>query len=177
MGRPLGERGGPPGGGGMGRPLGLMGGAGRGGGGLGPRSSGRRAGGAGRGGSGGAGRPEAAGRGGAGRGGAGSAGAGRRRPSSSVADRLVMRRRGGPAWGAGSGAGGLRGGSGLAASCLGGSGSAWAGRRRPCWSARRLTRSAWASSILEEWLFTPIPRALHSSRASLLVSPSSRASS
>lgn len=50
-------------------------------------------------------------------------------------------------------------------------------RRRPSASARRRARSAWASSMLEEWLFTPIPRTWQRSRASLLVSPSSRASS
>ncbi len=37
--------------------------------------------------------------------------------------------------------------------------------------------SACASSIDDEWLFTPIPRSMHMSRASLLVSPNSRASS
>ncbi len=50
-------------------------------------------------------------------------------------------------------------------------------RLRPSRSALRRTRSAWASSTLEEWLFTPIPIARHSSRPSLLVRPSSRASS
>ncbi len=40
-----------------------------------------------------------------------------------------------------------------------GSGSAGdTSRRRPSASARRRARSAWASSMLEEWLFTPIPR-------------------
>ncbi|MHB1961291.1 MAG: hypothetical protein ACYCVC_03025 [Acidimicrobiales bacterium] len=51
------------------------------------------------------------------------------------------------------------------------------GRRSPSASALRRTRSAWASSIDEEWLFTPMPSATQRSSASLLVSPSSRPSS
>ena len=47
----------------------------------------------------------------------------------------------------------------------------------PSRSAFRRARSAWASSIDEEWLFTPMPSDKHRSRASLLVRPSSRASS
>ncbi len=50
-------------------------------------------------------------------------------------------------------------------------------RRRPSASALRRTRSACASSIEDEWLLTPIPRAMQRSNASLFVSPSSRASS
>jgi hypothetical protein len=50
-------------------------------------------------------------------------------------------------------------------------------RRSPSLSALRRTRSAWASSIEEEWLFTPMPNDTQRSRASLLVRPSSRASS
>jgi len=50
-------------------------------------------------------------------------------------------------------------------------------RRRPSRSALRRARSACASSIDDEWLLTPIPRSMQRSRASLLVSPSSRASS
>ena len=50
-------------------------------------------------------------------------------------------------------------------------------RLRPSRSALRRTRSAWASSMLDEWLFTPIPSDRASSSVSLLVSPSSRASS
>jgi hypothetical protein len=50
-------------------------------------------------------------------------------------------------------------------------------RRSPSWSALRRTRSAWASSMDDEWLFTPMPRDKERSSASLLVSPSSRASS
>ena len=52
-----------------------------------------------------------------------------------------------------------------------------AGRRRPAASARRRILSACASSMLEEWLFTPMPSSRAKSRASLLLSPSSRASS
>ena len=51
------------------------------------------------------------------------------------------------------------------------------GRMRPSRSALRRTRSAWASSIDEEWLFTPIPSEIERSSASLFVSPSSFASS
>ncbi len=50
-------------------------------------------------------------------------------------------------------------------------------RRSPSLSAFRRTRSAWASSIEDEWLFTPMPNAKQRSRASLFVRPSSRASS
>ncbi|GEM_PF-3053886 len=56
-----------------------------------------------------------------------------------------------------------------AASCL--------ERLSPRLSAFRRTRSAWASSMLEEWLRTPMPRASQRSSASLFVIPSSRASS
>jgi hypothetical protein len=59
-----------------------------------------------------------------------------------------------------------------------GSGSAGeTARRSPSVSARRRTRSAWASSIDDEWLFTPMPREMARSSASLFVSPSSLASS
>ena len=50
-------------------------------------------------------------------------------------------------------------------------------RFSPSRSARRRTRSAWASSMLEEWLFTPMPIDRQRSRPSLLDRPSSRASS
>jgi len=70
----------------------------------------------------------------------------------------------------GTGTGGLDG-VGVAASS-----GAWA-RFNPSRSAFRRTLSAWASSMLEEWLVTPIPIDRHSSRPSLLVKPSSRASS
>ena len=50
-------------------------------------------------------------------------------------------------------------------------------RTRPSRWALRRTRSAWASSMLDEWVFTPMPRPSQRSRASLLVSPSSFASS
>ncbi len=55
--------------------------------------------------------------------------------------------------------------------------SGWTARRSPSLSALRRTRSAWASSIEEEWLLTPMPSDTHRSRASLFVRPSSRASS
>jgi hypothetical protein len=55
--------------------------------------------------------------------------------------------------------------------------SGWTGRLSPSASALRRTRSAWASSIDEEWLLTPIPRDSARSRPSLLVRPSSLASS
>lgn len=58
-------------------------------------------------------------------------------------------------------------------SCSGGCSS----RIKPSRCALRRTRSACASTMLEEWLFTPIPNASVNSRVSLLVSPSSRASS
>ena len=50
-------------------------------------------------------------------------------------------------------------------------------RFSPSRSALRRTRSACASSMLEEWLVTPMPIDRASSRPSLLVRPSSRASS
>jgi len=50
-------------------------------------------------------------------------------------------------------------------------------RLSPSASALRRTRSAWASSMLEEWLLTPIPSAKQRSSASLFSRPSSRASS
>ncbi len=55
--------------------------------------------------------------------------------------------------------------------------SGWTGRRNPSASALRRTRSACASSMEDEWLLTPIPRDRASSRPSLLVRPSSLASS
>ena len=55
--------------------------------------------------------------------------------------------------------------------------SGWTSRIRPSFSALRRTRSACASTTLEEWVLTPIPSATQRSRVSLLVSPSSRASS
>jgi hypothetical protein len=47
------------------------------------------------------------------------------------------------------------------------------GRLSPSRSAFRRARSAWASSMDDEWLFTPIPRDRQRSSASLLVNPSS----
>jgi hypothetical protein len=55
--------------------------------------------------------------------------------------------------------------------------SGWTSRRRPSRSALRRARSAWASSMLELWLFTPIPRESARSSISLFVRPSSLASS
>lgn len=59
---------------------------------------------------------------------------------------------------------------------LDGSSGCWS-RLSPSRSALRRTRSAWASCTPEEWLLTPIPSDSHRSRHSLLVSPSSLASS
>ena len=59
----------------------------------------------------------------------------------------------------------------------GGCSSGWTGRRKPSASAFRRTRSACASSMEDEWLFTPIPRDSASSSPSLFVRPSSLASS
>jgi len=61
-------------------------------------------------------------------------------------------------------------------SSAGGSSTATS-RRRPSRSAFLRTRSACASSMDEEWLFTPMPSDKARSSASLLVSPSSLASS
>lgn len=58
-----------------------------------------------------------------------------------------------------------------------GSSSGCTSRLRPSRSALRRARSACASSMLEEWLLTPIPSPTHRSSVSLLVSPSSLASS
>jgi hypothetical protein len=80
--------------------------------------------------------------------------------------------------GGGDSAGGGAGGDGSVVTAdAGDAASAWAGRRSPSASALRRTRSAWASSIDDEWLFTPIPSDRQRSSASLFVSPSSRASS
>lgn len=57
------------------------------------------------------------------------------------------------------------------------SSSGWTSRFRPSFSARRRTRSPWASSMEDEWLLMPMPRTLHRSTASLFVRPSSLASS
>lgn len=55
--------------------------------------------------------------------------------------------------------------------------SGWTSRRSPSASAFLRTRSAWASSIDDEWLLTPIPSETAKSSASLFVRPNSRASS
>ena len=65
----------------------------------------------------------------------------------------------------------------LAAFFAGAGSSGWTGRRNPSASALRRTRSACASSMEDEWLLTPIPRERASSSPSLLVRPSSLASS
>jgi hypothetical protein len=65
----------------------------------------------------------------------------------------------------------------LAAFLAGAGSSGWTGRRNPSASAFRRTRSACASSMEDEWLLTPIPRERASSSPSLLVRPSSLASS
>ena len=65
----------------------------------------------------------------------------------------------------------------LAAFLAGAGSSGWTGRRNPSASALRRTRSACASSMEDEWLLTPIPRERASSSPSLLVRPSSLASS
>lgn len=63
------------------------------------------------------------------------------------------------------------------ASGSGVSSSTGVSRTSPSRSALRRTRSAWASTMLEEWLLAPIPSAPHKSRVSALEIPSSRASS
>jgi hypothetical protein len=72
----------------------------------------------------------------------------------------------------------------LPAALLSGTGTGGAGgssgvtsRRSPSASALRRTRSACASSMEDEWLFTPMPRDRARSSPSLLVRPSSLASS
>jgi len=65
----------------------------------------------------------------------------------------------------------------LAAGVSSATSSGWTARRSPSLSAFRRTRSAWASSIEEEWLLTPMPSDTQRSSASLFVRPSSRANS
>jgi hypothetical protein len=65
----------------------------------------------------------------------------------------------------------------LAAFLTGAGSSGATSRLSPSRSALRRARSAWASSIDEDAPFTPIPSPRHKSTASLLVSPSSLASS
>jgi len=55
--------------------------------------------------------------------------------------------------------------------------SGWTSRVRPSRSALRMTRSACASSMLEECVLTPIPSEMQRSSVSLFVIPSSLASS
>lgn len=47
----------------------------------------------------------------------------------------------------------------------------------PSRSALRRTRSAWASSMLDEWVFTPMPNESQTSSTSVSVIPSSLESS
>jgi hypothetical protein len=65
----------------------------------------------------------------------------------------------------------------FAAFLAGAGSSGWTGRRKPSASALRRTRSACASSMEDEWLLTPMPRERANSSPSLLVRPSSLASS
>jgi hypothetical protein len=90
---------------------------------------------------------------------------------------LTSRGRSGPASCAGAISGAGRPGGAFFAAAGAGASSGWTGRRSPSASAFLRTRSAWASSMEDEWLFTPIPSAKARSRASLFVKPSSRASS
>jgi hypothetical protein len=79
---------------------------------------------------------------------------------------------------AGGGGMGARSGSGATTTGAGsGSGSGSGSRFSPRESARRLTRSADGSSMLDEWLLTPILSSLESSTTTWLSMPSSRASS
>jgi hypothetical protein len=81
------------------------------------------------------------------------------------------RREGGGGMGARSGSGATTTGAGS------GSGSGSGARFSPRESARRLTRSADGSSMLDEWLLTPILSSFESSTTTWLSMPSSRASS
>ena len=66
----------------------------------------------------------------------------------------------------------------FAAAFFGFSGSSgWTSRMRPSLFALRRTRSAWASTTLDEAVFTPMPSPTQRSSVSLVVSPSSLASS
>lgn len=185
IGRPLRDRGGP-GGGGIGRPLADKGGEDRGGG-TGPRAAGRGtslgidppptvspSGRWGRGRS--VGREEITRPGiGAGAGGASVAGVGSERAAAVSGSGLVGVARAGASAATSSG---FVAAVFLAADFLAGLGSSGCcSRISPSRSARRRTRSACASMIDEECVLTPIPRSKHRSRHSLLVSPSSLASS
>ena len=118
------------------------------------------------------------------------AGGGRRRPRAAAARGLggglaarspVGALGGGLGAAAGGGAAAAAGcGLGALAGLLGGLASApraGPSRMRPSRSALRRTRSACASSMLEEWVLTPMPSVAQRSSVSLLVSPSSLASS
>jgi hypothetical protein len=106
---------------------------------------------------------------GAGAGSAGSAG------SATGAAFFVLFRAGFGFAGAASAAGTASAGGAAAA---GGSAAAEGSKRPRCSvAAFRRTRSAWASTMLEEWVFTPMPSAKARSIVSLLERPSSLASS
>jgi hypothetical protein len=100
-------------------------------------------------------------------------------------DRTTRRDRSGAGAGSGSGAGagstttatGSGTGSGSGAGAGSGSGSGTISRRRPRESASLRTRSADGSSMLDEWLFTPILSSFESSTITWFSTPSSRASS
>jgi hypothetical protein len=81
------------------------------------------------------------------------------------------------AWAAGAGAAAAAAAAFLPPFFSTGGSSGCTSRTRPSRSALRRTRSACASTMLEEWLLTPIPSALQRSSVSLFVSPSSLASS
>jgi hypothetical protein len=72
---------------------------------------------------------------------------------------------------------GLGAGAGAGSALGSGAGSGSGSRMSPSRSALRRTRSAWASSMLDECVFTAMPRSMLRSRVSLLERPSSLASS
>src|SRR5207248_3346904 len=101
----------------------------------------------------------------------------RRAPPGGGGIGLPVTLRGGPA-----GAGGASGDGGAAGVSTGAAAAAAAAstigsRRSPSWSARRRTRSASGSSMLDEWLLTPILSRSQRSRTTWFSTPSSRASS
>jgi hypothetical protein len=67
--------------------------------------------------------------------------------------------------------------AGAGSASTGAGASGWTSRRSPSASALRRTRSAWASSMEDEWLLTPMPRERASSSPSLLLRPNSLANS
>ena len=79
--------------------------------------------------------------------------------------------------GAASGAGASALGAGASSACPCPRPSAGSYLPMPSRAILRRTRSAWASSMLEEWLLMPMPMSLHRSTAPLFDNPSSLASS